>query len=189
VVGRCVALGQVAVLGGMSGGAVLWGVVATHGGLQLALVASGAALLATLLLAHLLPVTDADKLDWSAAPHPVTTPVAVVDARSGPIVVTIEYRIPRERAAPFLQAIHEVGRIRQRDGARRWSIAQDLDEPELWRERYQSPTWTEHLRRVSRVTAADKIVRDSVLGFHIGAPPRITRMLERPPGAPPLGED
>jgi hypothetical protein len=42
---------------------------------------------------------------------------------------------------------------------------------------------------VSRVTAADKIVRDSVLGFHIGAPPRITRMLERPPGAPPLGED
>jgi MFS family permease len=189
VVGRCVAMGQVATIGGLAGGAAIWGVVATHVGLQDALLISAAALLATLLAAKALPVTDAQDLDWTAAPHPVAAPDAGIDGRSGPIVIVIAYRIPAERAEAFLQAIHEVGRIRQRDGARRWSIAQDLDQPEIWRERYQSPTWTEHLRRVSRVTAADKIIRDSVLHFHEGAPPTVTRMIERPPGAEPLGHD
>jgi FAD/FMN-containing dehydrogenase len=164
-------------------------VVAAHGGIQLALLASAASLLATLLFARLLPIADLDDTDWSAAPYAVSTPNSAIEARHGPIVVTIEYHIPREHALAFLSAIHQVGRIRQRDGARRWSIAQDLDQPELWRERYQSPTWTEHLRRVSRVTAADKIIRDSVLRFHVGPAPVVTRMLERPPGARPLSAD
>jgi MFS family permease len=189
VVGRCVAMGQVATLGGLTGGAILWGVVATHAGLAPALIASGMALIATLLLASALPIPDTDSLDWSAGtPHPIAVPGVTIDPRSGPIIVTIEYRIRREYADAFLRAIHEVGRIRQRDGARRWSIAQDLDEPEIWRERYQSPTWTEHLRRVSRVTAADQAVRDSVLQFHEGSPPAVKRMLERPPGATPIAE-
>jgi MFS family permease len=189
VVGRCVAMGQVATIGGMAAGSVLWGVAATHTGLQAALFSSAAALLTTLLAARALPVADARAVDWSAISHPVMTPESGIDGRSGPIITTIVYRIPRERASAFLRAIHEVGRIRQRDGARRWSIAQDLDNPEIWRERYQSPTWTEHLRRVSRVTAADKIIRDSILEFHVGPPPEVTRMLDRPPGAAPLGED
>ncbi len=189
VVGRCVAMGQVASIGGLAGGAAIWGVIAAHLGLQGALFLSGAALLATLLAAKALPVVDALDMDWSATPHPVVAPGAHIDGRSGPIVIVIAYRIPTNRAEAFVLAIHEVGRIRQRDGARRWSIAQDLDQPEIWRERYQSPTWTEHLRRVSRVTAADKIIRDSILHFHEGAPPEVTRMIERPPGAEPLGHD
>lgn len=189
VVGRCVAMGQVATIGGLAGGAALWGVVAVHASVQATLLISAGALAATLLAARTLPVTDPQDADWSAAPHPVAAPHSGIDGRAGPIVVAIAYRIPEAQAEAFLRAIHEVGRVRQRDGARRWSIAQDLDEPEIWRERYQSPTWTEHLRRVSRVTAVDKIVRDSVLQFHQGPPPQVTRMLERPPGAEPLGQD
>ncbi len=189
VVGRCVALGQVSTIGGMAAGAVLWGVVAAAAGLQMALIASALALAATLALAPFLPIGFPDDLDWSAAPPPVTHPASGIDDHSGPIVVTIEYRIPRAQAVEFLRVIHVVGRVRQRDGARRWSICQDIDEPEIWRERYQSPTWREHLRRVSRVTAADKIVRDSVLRFHQGQAPAVTRMLERSAESPPLGEE
>jgi MFS family permease len=189
VVGRCVAMGQVAMLGGLTIGSVFWGVFAAHGGLTAALVASGALLLATLLLAQALTIPTTDELDWSAVAYPVAAPGVTVDPRSGPVIVTIEYRIPRARAGAFLTAMHDVGRIRQRDGARRWSIAQDIDDPEIWRERYQSPTWTEHLRRVSRVIAGDQAVRDSVIQFHVGEAPTINRMLERPPGAAPLGGD
>ncbi|QGZ96194.1 MFS transporter [Terricaulis silvestris] len=189
VVGRCVAMGQVATLGGLTAGAIVWGTIATHADLEPALIASGLALLATLLLAGALPIPNTDALDWSVgAPYPIARPGVTIDPRSGPIIVTIEYRIARDSADAFLRAIHEVGRIRQRDGARRWSIAQDLDDPEIWRERYQSPTWTEHLRRVSRVTAADQALRESVLQFHEGPPPAIKRMLERPPGATPIAE-
>lgn len=189
VVGRCVAMGQVATIGGLAGGSALWGVVAVHAGIQATLLISAGALAATLLVAHLLQVTDAYDTDWSAAPHAVTAPNSGIDGRAGPIVVTIAYRVPKQQAEAFLHVIHEVGRVRQRDGARRWSIAQDLDQPEIWRERYQSPTWTEHLRRVSRMTAADKIVRDKVLQFHEGPMPEVTRMIERPPGAAPLDRD
>lgn len=189
VVGRCVSLGQVATIGGLSVGSILWGVVATHIGVQAALLVSAAALLATLIAAHVLPIADTDSVDLTTVEYPVAAPNVGLDSRAGPVVVAIEYRIPLENAAAFLRAIHEVGRVRQRDGARRWSITQDLDQPEIWRERYQSPTWTEHLRRVSRVTAADKIIRESVLQFHVGPAPVVTRMLERPPGAAPLGQD
>ncbi len=189
VVGRCVSLGQVASIGGLSIGSVLWGVVAAHAGVQTSLLASAAALVASLAFAFVFRIIDADDADWTAAPYPVPPPAAAVKGNAGPIIVTIEYRVRRESAPDFLRAIHEVGRVRRRDGARRWSVSQDLDDPEIWRERYQSPTWTEHLRRVSRVTAADKIIRDSILRFHDGEAPVVIRMLERPPGAEPLGED
>jgi MFS family permease len=190
VVGRCVAIGQVATIGGLAGGAALWGVAATHAGLAAALVASAAALLATLFLARRLPIPEAETVDWGAvAPYQVAAPGVAIDPCSGPVIVMIAYRIPRDRADAFLRAIHEVGRVRQRDGARRWTIAQDLDDPQIWREGYQSPTWTEHLRRVSRLTAADRAVHESVLKFQQGAPPVVTRMLDRPQGAAPIGED
>jgi hypothetical protein len=190
VVGRCVAMGQVSTIGGLAIGSVLWGLVATHASLEASLIASGAALLATLLLARRLAIPDTDAADWGAGtPYQVAAPGVTIDARSGPIIVTIEYRIPRERAEAFLKAIHEVGRVRQRNGARRWNIAQDLDDPQIWLESYQSPTWTEHLRRISRFTVADQAVRDIVLKFHEGPPPVIRRMLDRPEGAAPIGED
>lgn len=180
VVGRSVALGQVATIGGMSGGAIIWGVVAAHGGIQIALITSATCLLATLLLARLLPIVDTDDTDWSAAPYAVNAPHTEIEARRDPIVVTVEYRIPAEHSDEFLRAIHRVGQVRRRDGARRWSIAQDLDDPEIWRERYHSPSWTEHLRRVSRVTATDKLAHESVLRFHRGPGPIMLRMVERP---------
>lgn len=188
VVGRGVAMGQISSLGGLAAGSAIWGVAATHLGLQPAILASGVALLATLLLARLMPLPDTEGFDFTLSDlYKVPAPGAPLDPRSGPIVVTIEYRIPLSQSAEFLTAVHELGRVRQRDGARRWSVSQDLDDPELWHERYQSPTWTEHLRRVSRLTVADQAIRERVLGLHQGDP-TVRRLLERPAGADPIGE-
>ncbi len=100
----------------------------------------------------------------------------------------IEYRVPLENAAEFLAALHDLSVIRRRDGARRWSVVQDLDDLEIWRERYQTPTWAEHLRRVGRQTLTDRALRHRVEAFHVGeGPPVIRRALERPPGAEAIG--
>src|SRR5690606_23326262 len=75
--------------------------------------------------------------------------------RSGPIVVTIDYRIREEDVVSFLAIMAERRRIRRRDGARHWTLLRDLEDPEIWIERYHSPTWLEYVRQNQRPTQAD----------------------------------
>jgi hypothetical protein len=106
---------------------------------------------------------------------------------SGPIVVTLEYRVPPQNAEAFVPAINELGRIRRRDGARRWSVCQDLDDPELWVERFESPTWTDYLRRQTRPTQGDQAARERIGALILGERGSVRRFIERPAGAEPLG--
>ena len=53
-----------------------------------------------------------------------------------------------------------------------------MSHPERFVEQITDESWTEHLRRFDRVTAADVQLRDRKLAFHIGdAPPQVTRYL------------
>jgi quinol monooxygenase YgiN len=101
---------------------------------------------------------------------------------SGPIVVTIEYRISAADTESFLTEMRELRRIRRRDGARRWTLMQDTEDTEAWIERYHSPNWIEHLRRHHRLTVADQETERRVLAFHRGnSPPLVRHLLERHP--------
>jgi quinol monooxygenase YgiN len=131
-------------------------------------------------------IAQAGSLD----PHSVTglgPPAVALDPASGPIVVTIEYRVKEGRAADFLRTINELGRIRRRDGARRWSVCQDLDKPQVWVERFESPTWTDYQRRLTRPTLGDQQIREQLKELvedERGSP---RRLIERPAGSQPLG--
>jgi len=63
-------------------------------------------------------------------------------------------------------------------------LMRDIADPEVWTERFDSPTWIEMLRRRARVTQADQAVQERVYAFHReeGRPP-VRHWLERPPGA------
>ena len=86
----------------------------------------------------------------------------------------------------FLTAMAERRRIRRRNGARRWALLRDLSDPQLWIERYHSPTWTEYVRHNRRFTHDDAAVGRRIRALHQGpdAPP-IRRMIERQTGYPP----
>ena len=105
-------------------------------------------------------------------------------ARSGPIVVEIEYRVDPKQARLFYAVMQQVQHSRQRNGAYGWSIARDIADPELWTERYHCPTWLDYLRQRSRSTDAERALHVRAQEFHIGPEPvRIRRMLERPVGS------
>src|SRR3546814_12527213 len=78
-----------------------------------------------------------------------------VRGRTGPVVVTIEYRIAEEDTYAFLSAMAERRQVRRRNGAHRWSLLRDLSDPELWVERYHSPNWTAYVRHNQRITHDD----------------------------------
>jgi MFS family permease len=188
VVGRTIALYQTITYAGIAAGSVVWGAVTHVLSLREALILSGLSMLALLVAPRWMRLVHPSLEDSEARHHePATEPAVVPDARSGPIAVTIEYSVPTTRAVDFSATLHAVGQIRRRDGARRWSLAQDLDDPTHWLERFEYPTWLDHVRAVGRHTRADDRTLQrlaQLLGNRAG----VRRLyILRPQGAEPIG--
>ena len=188
VTGRMLATYQTVAFAGMAFGSWGWGVLAERFGIRESLTIAGFAALVSLVVARWAPVSVASL--GSLDPHggaEVAAPKVAIHPASGPIVVTITYRVPDENAGEFIEVINELGRIRRRDGARRWSVCQDIDDPQYWIERFESPTWLDYLRRQTRPTLADQGVRKRMLQLILGERGIVRRQIERPSGSEPLG--
>src|SRR3954468_13467052 len=181
VVGRALALYQMATFGGMAGGSWLWGWLTPHFGMEQALLAAAATLVIGAALGIHSPLPPLTTLNLDPLSLWREPQIAVdIEPRSGPIVVTIEYLIRDEDILPFLAAMSERRRIRRRDGARQWTLLRDLVNPALWIERYECATWVEYIRHNQRVTQADAEIGDRVRALHYGAnPPMARRLIER----------
>ncbi len=188
VTGRMLATYQTVAFAGMAFGSWGWGVLAERIGLRESLSIAAVSALVSLVVARWAPVSVATlgSLDPHAGAE-VAAPSVEIHPASGPIVVTITYRVPPENAAEFIDVINELGRIRRRDGARRWSACQDIDDPQYWVERFESPTWLDYLRRQTRPTLADQGVRERMRQLILGERGTVRRQIERPSGSEPLG--
>ena len=88
----------------------------------------------------------------------------------------------QEDVREFLVVMAERRRIRRPDGARHWHLLRDLAEPELWTERYDTPSWLDYVRQAQRITQADATIVDRLREIHCGSePPRVRRRIERQP--------
>jgi MFS family permease len=187
VVGRALASYQMVSSGGIALGSWLFGGLSGAYGVDVALIAAGAIQAAGALagLWRQLPEVGAINLDpLSRWTEPATA--VPIEPRSGPIVITIEYRIAAGNIKSFLIEMAERRRIRIRDGARHWALLRDLGEPELWIERYHVATWLEYVRHNHRRTFADAASSERIGALHIGPDaPRVHRMIERQTGSLP----
>jgi MFS family permease len=182
VVGRTVSIYQMVTFGGLSIGSWLSGVVAHQIGLGVCLASSGALMATSALLGRKLPLRQPEGLNLDPSRTWSSEHRAQLDRLidTGPVVVTVEYRIAAEDAEAFRLAMRELRRIRRRDGAKRWSLMQDMAASDIWIERYHSPNWVEHLRRHHRFTVSDREIERKVLDFHQGdEPPRVRHLIER----------
>ncbi len=188
VTGRMLAHYQTIAFAAIALGSWVWGEVAHAQGMREALTLAGVTALGSLAAARWLPVNVPQLGSLDPRERAALAPPSVeIHAASGPIVVTIEYRVPPPNAMEFVALINELGRVRRRDGARSWSICQDIDEPDLWIERFEHPTWMDYLRWRTRRTEFDRAVRMRVEQLIHGEKTHVRRLVERPPGADPLG--
>ena len=189
VVGRTVATGQVASFGCMALGSAAWGAIAGIVGLTNALTLAAAFLALSELLHPLAPLPKVATEDSSGhVPMMVRPPRVDLDDRTGPIVIIIEYRVLPGAAHEFLTLMTELGRARKRNGATRWSVQQDIDWPEIWLERIESSSWTDHVRRLDRYTTAERALATRAAAFRTTTDRAVRRLIVRPPGARPLME-
>lgn len=188
VVARALALYQMAAFGGMAGGSWIFGIVAEDHGVAVALGAAALVQTVGALVGLILPLPQIGDLNLDPLNRWSEPDTAVpVESRSGPIVVTIEYRIATGDIVAFLNAMNERGRIRRRDGARHWTLLRDLGEPDLWIERYHVATWLDYIRHNQRRTHADVENSTIIQALHAGPDaPRVHRMIERQTGSLPI---
>lgn len=170
--------------GGMALGSVLWGFIAETSKTNYALAASAAGLLVTLPFVHRFKILQGPVPDFTPhefrrpAPELVGVDEAEPDPTDGPVRISVEYCIPIESYAIFTQAVHELRGVRLRDGALRWGIYRDADNPTHLNETFLMESWVDYLRSRERTTAADTAIRDRVYSLHQSeGPPRVTHQI------------
>ena len=178
---RGMSMYQMAIMGATAFGAAVWGQIATVGTLQTALLigAVSGVLMMGLALRYVVDGGGSDEDNdlsparegWAQAPaHPAPG--------EGRVVITVEYIIDPARAAAFHLVMQQTRRTRLAEGAIGWELLNDIREPERYVEQIVDASWTEHLRRFNRATAADLALRERRLAFHRGeGPPVVTRYI------------
>jgi len=184
VAGRSLAAFQASIAGGIAIGSWGWGHLTDLAGVETALLVSAGLMLCSPLLGLLLPMPRIGARSEDAEVLADPEVQLQLTARSGPLVVEIEYRVAQESARAFHNVMQDVQLSRQRSGAYGWSLARDIADPELWTERYHCPTWLDYLRQRNRATQTERALHQQAIAFHSGSDPvRIRRMLERPFGS------
>ena len=100
----------------------------------------------------------------------------------GPVIVQIEYCIAPDKTEDFLRAMHEVRRMREKNGAFGWFLARDTSDTLRHVEAFLAESWAGYLRQLDRMTNADHVTLDHASSFHQGdAPPTVTPLIAEHP--------
>ncbi len=181
VVGRAMSLYMMCNASGMVLGSWVWGLIAESFDLRTALAVSAVTIILSALACYRSPLPEFDQLNLNPLNQFIEPKLAVqLKPQTGPIMITIDYDIGEHNVPAYLEAMTSRRRIRIRDGARRWSLLRDLEQPNIWTEKYYVATWVEYIRHNQRRTQSDSAVSDTLRALHQGTePPRVRRMIER----------
>jgi len=169
--GRGLAMYMTVMFGAMTVGSALWGQVATLWNVQTALYVAAAAMLVAIPLTWRWNLQTGEALDLTPStqwPAPVVG--RSIEGGDGPVLVTIEYRVTADNRQSFLSALYLLQHERLRDGANAWGIFEDTSESGRFLETFLVPSWAEHLRQHQRVTNADYVLQEHIIGQLQGDP-------------------
>jgi MFS family permease len=175
---RGMSMYQMALMGSGALGAALWGQVATWSSVQASLLVAAASAVLTLLLARQYTrrvMRDRPAEEDLTPSSELAAPVLSEPPPTGHVLVTIEYHIDPAREEAFREVMQEYRRSRLRRGALKWELVQDLGHPGVFVEHILDESWTDHLRRISRMTADDADLRRRARAFNLGETPPVVR--------------
>jgi MFS family permease len=159
--------------GVMAAGSVVWGALAERFGNSTTLAGAALTLVLGLAATRRWPLHWAQQLDLSPSGHWADPTLALTpEPEDGPVLITVEYRVPVERASEFIAAMEAMHTFRRREGAISWGLFRDLADPERYVETFLVTTWAEHMRQHARVTVEDQAIEARAFAFqHEGVAP------------------
>lgn len=164
---RALAVFMLVYMGSWTAGSAFWGYVAGHRGTHFSLLAAaiGTGASPVLILISRMPDATANLAQWDHWRKPMLT--GEVEPNQGPVLVTVEYEIDATHSEEFLAALEKFSRVRRRDGASRWAIYYDTENPTHYVETFVVDSWGEHMRQHTRLTQADRDVEEQVHQFEV----------------------
>ncbi|MEN5424968.1 MFS transporter [Stenotrophomonas pennii] len=154
---------------GMAAGGLCWGALAQRSTPTLALLVAAVGSVVAGLLVWRVRISGTEELDLRPAGHWPAPELSVAVAHDrGPVLVTVEYRIDAADRAAFHACMRLLGRVRRRDGAVLWGVAEDVASPGVHLEYFVTASWLEHLRQHERITSDDKAVQEQLRALHRG---------------------
>jgi MFS family permease len=176
--GRGLSVFGTVMFGSLALGSLVWGQVAALVGLPITLLAAAAGVLAAVPLLWRFKLQTGADVDLTPSMHwPEPVVSRALDADRGPVLVTVEYRVPPEHREAFLAAVLTLAEVRRRDGAFDWGIYEDAAREGRFVETFLVDSWMDHLRQHERVTNADRVLQDAINRFQIGGAPRVTHLI------------
>jgi len=193
---RALAIYLLVFQGVLAVGSLAWGAVAERFGSSTALAFAALALVCGLVAILRWPLHLVQGLDLSPSMHwPDPTLAIIPDPEDGPVLITVEYRVPAERASDFIEAMDAMRSFRRREGAVRWDLFRDLADPDRYLEIFVVVSWAEHMRQHARVTVADQAIEARAFAFQQeGVEPVAAHLIaaraydRRTPAEPPYAE-
>ncbi|MFF9025976.1 MFS transporter [Streptomyces eurythermus] len=177
--------------GGQALAAPLWGTLAAALGVTAPLLAAAALLVVCAVSLRRWPLREGEETDPSPSAHwPAPPLVFEPGPATGPVLVTVSYRVAPEDGTAFTERMEHVGRARRRTGALTWGLYQDGQDPAHFVENYLVSSWSEHLaqHRV-RLTLADRHHEDRARLLLVpGTHPEVTHAFDTSAG-PVVPED
>ena len=155
-------------MAGMALGSILWGQVATRIGIPAALTIAGLGMVAAIGLTWRFKLGQHQILDFRPTldwPAPVLAETPEPD--SGPVMVTIEYRVQPAKRAEFVAAMQHVREMRRRNGAYFWELFHDSADTARFIECFMDESWIEHLRQHERASVSDREIRERAKQFMV----------------------
>jgi hypothetical protein len=176
---RALAVYLVVFFGAMAAGSAIWGQTAAHLGISNALMIAGIGMMLSCATALRWRLNLSPELDLTPSAHLGRPEIQDEPAHdSGPVMITIEYRVEEENAASFRIAVREMRRVRLRGGALSWGIFEDAHVRGRYIETFVVESWLEHLRQHDRFTENDRQIVMKVHDFHTGpTAPRVEHMI------------
>ena len=175
---RAIAIYLMVFLGTQAVAAPVWGLITQHAGLLTALLTAAVLVGVSVLAGLMLRVPDSEGLDRAPLAY-WDTPRLHVDPESGsgPVVVSVQYQVIDEERDAFLAAMRAMRRSRLRSGSTRWDLYRVGEDPHLYVEQFEVPSWQEHqYQHEGRLTAEDKAIEDATFA-HVTGKPRTHHLL------------
>ncbi len=168
--GRALAFYLLAFQGALALNGILWGWLAGVIGISQCFTLASLGLVAGLAFIRFFPLNSSEGVDLTPSPPwPEIHDSFDADPQDGPILVTREFLVAPENVDNFRLLMRQMRERRLRDGARRWRLYRDAQNPQRFLEIFRLDSWGEHLLQHDRTTMEDQEIESKVLAYHQGS--------------------
>jgi len=148
-------------------GGVIWGLAAHHAGVIPTFLGAAVFALLIMTIVRVVPALQISidftkSLSFESAPMTIFSqkldPGRLPTPQDGPVSITAEFNVDPTRRNECIELMRDARLIFLRNGANRWHLYADLNQPNIIRMEMVVPSWKEHLLQRERMTKNEQEV-------------------------------